>query len=76
MEFKDEKLQKMAEKVKKQQLALYWALNVNCFEILPYRLSALRNFENSFASLVTANKITLLPCVKTKVIEMEIKKLP
>lgn len=76
MEFKEKKLQNIPEKVKKQQSHLYWAINSICYDILPYRSSALKDFENSFASLVTKNKGTLLTCVKQKVIQKEIEKLP
>lgn len=76
MEFEDKDLKKMSEKVKKQQCALYWALNQTSYSILPYRSGALRNLENSFASLLANNKTTLLGCVKNKVIQKEIDKLP
>lgn len=68
MEFEDKNLKKLAEKIKKQQLALYWALNVNCYNILPYRSGALKDFDNSFAQLVAKNKSTLLTSIKSKVI--------
>lgn len=75
MEFKDKDFKKVPEKVKKQQANLYWAINVTCYDILPYRSSALKDLENSFASLVTLNKGTLLTCVKAKVIQREIDRL-
>lgn len=75
MEFKDKDFKKVPEKVKKQQALLYWAINCTCYDILPYRSSALKDFENSFASLVNLNKGTLLSCVKTKVIQREIERL-
>lgn len=48
MEFKDKDLQKLPEKVKKQQAMMYWALNVVCYEVLSYRCGALRNLPDSF----------------------------
>lgn len=43
---------------------------------MPYRSGVLRKYENSFADLVARNKDTLLNCVKTKVIQKEIDRLP
>jgi hypothetical protein len=48
MEFKNNDLKKLSEKIKKQQANLYWSLNVILYNILPYRSSTLKKMENSY----------------------------
>lgn len=83
MTFKDEKLTKCSEKVKKQRLRIYWEFNQTFVQMAPYLVqnppkpfAGQRIKVETAASLFKAVKNMILTTVKMKFVDQAINKLP